>query len=486
MLNNFRASKSILSKSVFEYEVDKAISDEDRKHYIGEWNFIEAIATSDPPESIIGLLKEAHTGRSMMKSIENIVLKAEDGDIVEAVSMFKQAAVSMNVGNIEQPIVELTDIEHRKKLMDDKKAHPEKYLGIKTGFETFDKRTGGLFPGELVLIAGVTGLGKSTLVKQLQKGIVENNVGKNVLHIANEESQIQVETKFDALMTEIPYLDFKLAKLSDAEMTQWEDKMTKELKKPGVGRIFVKEVPAFTDVTLVEQAYRELEHQGITIDVIIIDHLPHIVPIMKAWGENDEKAKAAADCKQLSKDLNCSVVIPTQASTEVEEKQKKGRRAGKLDVYGSKAQIHVANTFIIITDQGKVEDPNLEEWQQDVNWLVDIKKNRDGPPFCFTARHYVQFGKVEETFNNTGQQGQSHTADDEEQDAISEALEELGNKEEKEEVEHAPPAKPPEAKPVVKRVANPLQQESPSKPPSKSGGLLEKMRQRKLRNEADE
>jgi hypothetical protein len=155
--------------------------------------------------------------------------------------------------------------------------------------------------------------------------------------------------------------------------------------------------------------------------------LPHIMPIQKAHGENDERGKAASDCKQLSKDLDCAVVIPTQAATEVEEKQSKGKRAGKLDVYGSKAQIHVSNTFMIITDKGKVSDEKLEEWQQDVNWLVDIKKNRDGPPFCFRARHYVQFGKVVETFEKDSQYSEeAHTVakEGDEAEALREALRE--------------------------------------------------------------
>ena len=40
--------------------------------------------------------------------------------------------------------------------------------------------------------------------------------------------------------------------------------------------------------------------------------------------------------------------------------------------------------------------PNLEEWERDVLWLVDAKKTRDGPLFWFHVRHSVKFGRVEE------------------------------------------------------------------------------------------
>jgi replicative DNA helicase len=383
---------------LFLYELQSRIDDEkERDYYASEWEIIEGTEVFEDADVLAHKLQEAHTGRKIMGAAEEIVLNLEEANITDALESLKRAAVSINQrNNDDHPIREITDYKHRLELIKDKQQNPEKYLGIKTGFPTYDQRTGGLFAKELVLVAGVTGLGKSTFVKQLQHGIITENENKNVLHIANEESQEQVEMKFDSLLTEIPYLDYKMASTSDEEIEQWVNTMEQDMKKPGRGRIFVKEVPAFSDVTLVEQAYNELKEKGIDIHVIIIDHLPHIAPIGQAWGENDERAKAASDCKQLSKDCNCAVVVPTQAATEVEAKQEKGKRANKLDVYGSKGQVHVANSFLMITKRGVFEDENKPEYLWDVRWLCDMKKNRDGPPFYFEARHHVQIGKVEE------------------------------------------------------------------------------------------
>jgi hypothetical protein len=257
--------------------------------------------------------------------------------------------------------------------------------------------TGGLFPKELTVIAGLTGIGKSTIVRAIQRGVIFCNQNKNVLHIANEESLEQVQHKFDAGLTGIPYRDFKLATITDSGIKEWTDFMDINMRQPGVGKIFVREVPAFTDVTLVEEAYRELEAMGIKIHVIVIDHLPHVKPIQQAWGENDERAKSAADCKEIARWCNCSVVVPTQAATVVDAKQMKGKRAGNLDVYGSKAQVHVANTFIIITEKGKDEKQiDREEFERDVFWLVDVKKARDGAKFWFGVRHHVLVGRITE------------------------------------------------------------------------------------------
>jgi hypothetical protein len=122
-----------------------------------------------------------------------------------------------------------------------------------------------------------------------------------------------------------------------------------------------------------------------------------VKPIEQAWGENDEIKKAASDCKELARSLHLPVIVPTQAATIVSDKQDKGKRAGKLDVYGSKGQVHVSNLFMILTEQGKDEsDPTLEDWEKDVFLLADVKKNRDGPPFSFRLKHYVKTGVLEE------------------------------------------------------------------------------------------
>lgn len=407
-------SKALLTHTVFGYEVDSRVSENDRTYYISEWNIIAQITAGEPPEALIKKLQDAIVGRKTLSLAQDVVIHLEAGDIEKAVTCLKHGAMQIGTRQDVRPLIELTDYQRRLQTIRDKIANPRKYLGMKTGFPTFDNNTGGLFKGELTLVAGITGLGKSTWCKQLEYGIITHpdNDRKNILHVANEEYLEQVEHKFDALLTGIPYLDFKLAKVGqqghEEDLKLWEKVMDHDMKQPNRGRIFLKEVPAFTDVTLIEQAYRELENQGIIIDVIIIDHLPHIKPIQPAWGENDERAKAASDCKELARWLHTAVVIPTQAATEVEEKQSKGKRAGRLDVYGSKGQIHVANTFMIITYKGTDEtQSSLPEYQRDVYWLCDVKKNRDGAAFFFKAKHYVRMGRVVEVsddgnINSTG------------------------------------------------------------------------------------
>ena len=390
----FRDHRIALTKTIFEYQVNSQLPDKDRPFFIGEWNLIENFVSSDTVETLIAKLKDAQIGREVLAMNGNILELLNKGDIRGAVQSAKRGAVRLGTEHDPEPIVEVTDYDRRKAIMLDKQANPEKYAALRTGFPELDNRTGGLYKGELTLIAGLTGVGKSTLCKQIEMNVVRLNHGKNVLHIANEEYMEQVEHKFDATISHVPYRDFKRGTISQNNMEHWEAEMNRWKK---YGRIFIKSIPAFSDVTLVEQAFQELADKGIKIDLIVIDHLPHIMPIQKIWNENDERAKAAADCKELARSLHVPVITPTQAATIVEEKQAKNKATGKMDVYGSKGQVHIANTFILITETGK--DPTqtgVDDADRDVLWKVEIKKNRDGPPFFFTVKHSVHYGKIEE------------------------------------------------------------------------------------------
>jgi replicative DNA helicase len=387
---------SLLTRQVYEYEVRSRSIDE--ADFIGEWNMIDGVSSSDSPEALLAKIKDAETGRKALRLSEDAIDLLSKGRIKEAVAFLKREAMMIGGGDkSDRPMVALSDMTIRMNLYKDRLENPEKYQGLKIGFPTFDKFTGGLFPGELTLIAGVTGLGKSTLCRAIARNIVTLNPGKNVLHIGNEEYLEQIQYKYDALFMGVPYSDFKQAKLSDEALDRWQKFMQKGMQESGIGQIFVKEVPAFTDVSLVEQQFRILENRGIPIHAIVIDHLPHVKPIEESWGENDERFKAAVDCKELARALRIPVITPTQAATEVEKKQTAGKRAGKLDVYGSKGQVHVANTFLIITYRGTDDtQQNVEDYLRDVFWLCDAKKNRDGPPFYFMAKHRVKDGFVEE------------------------------------------------------------------------------------------
>ncbi|RLI44204.1 hypothetical protein DRO61_12420, partial [Candidatus Bathyarchaeota archaeon] len=360
---------------------------------------VKKIVVNANADALKVLLKRDHLKEQGMEIVSDVYDLIEKDNVEEAIALLKKKA--MNVGSIieQKAIGDFEEYTPRDDVITDKKENPTKYLGLRTGFAKFDKLVGGFFPNEKSLFAACTGVGKSTILKAMAKGVIVNNYQKNVLHVTNEESKEQVEMKYDALFTGIPYDDFKRATISDEDRKTWI-KYLDELKADSDrGKLYIKEIPAYCNALEIENAYRELEQKGIKIHMIVLDYLDRMKPIEQAWSEFDEQAKSAADIKELTRVLNIPIITATQAATALKEKQDKGKAASNMDVYGSKGKVHHTNTLTMVTQDGQDHSQvNREEWQRDWFWNVNICKNRDGPNFVFRCRQIVRTGEVVEEY----------------------------------------------------------------------------------------
>ncbi len=397
--NTFKKNKSVLDDNLVKDAIVNKISKGDQKFYIAEWSSIKKIVVSANADALKDLLKRDRLKEQGVEIINDVYDLIEKDNVEDAIALLKKKA--MSVGSIveQKATADFEEYTPRDDVMTDKQKNPEKYLGLKSGFTKFDKLVGGFFANEKSLFAAVTGTGKSTILKAMARGVIMNNYRKNVLHVTNEESKEQVEMKYDALFSGIPYHDFKRATISDADRLKWKDDMEKMKANPDIGKLYVKEIPAYCNALEIENAYRELEQKGIKIDMIVLDYLDRMKPIEQSWSEYDEQSKSAADIKELTRVLDIPVITATQGATVLEEKQNKGKQAGNLDVYGGKGKVHHSNTLTIVTRDGRDHSQtNREEWQRDWFWNVSICKNRDGPNFSFRCRQIVQTGQVVEEY----------------------------------------------------------------------------------------
>lgn len=400
IISTFETTKSCYTKDMFEHHLDIEIEENSRAGYFVEWNYINGKESKGNCQALISLLINSENAKNLTEVLTESIKLLEEGDVNSAIKTIRTKSVFLGEEQEESPIISAVEYEDIETYIVDKRANPHKYKGIMTGFSKFDKKVGGLFPAELTMIAAVTGVGKSTFMKQIAVNVMKQ--GKNVLHITNEENKKQVRLKYNSLLTEIPYNHLKNPQdLSEEEFRLWKERMQAIKNDKTLGRIDIKEIPQFTDISLIERAYIDLEFKGLKPDVIIIDYLDHMKPVQQAFNENDEQAKVAADAKGLAISCNVPVISATQAATIAEAKQEKHKKFGKFDVYGSKRKVHASNTLIFVVQdsrdetQSKENGGTREEYECDWIWSVEIAKNRDGPQFSFACRQHVLIGKVE-------------------------------------------------------------------------------------------
>lgn len=418
LLSIFDISSTVITDALFEAELHKLFPDKSQESQINrhltEWKLIQKSIAEEDIEVLFEKLNEKQQSENVAKICEKTLANLQKGDIQSAVEILCSESITLaRSGTLEKPTIDLLDYHDILERIEDQKIHPDKYRGLRTGLPTYDKRLGGLFPAEMTLFSAITGVGKSTMLKQIAKGIILNNFKKNVLHVTNEEHREQVRMKYFSLFSEIDYFHFKQATIDSNEITKFTNSMD-SINNDRFGRIIIKEIAQFSNVTEIYHEIYKLEQKGFPIHAVIIDYLDHLSPIQKAWSENDEQAKIAWDCKGLCIELNIPVITATQAATIVEAKQEKGRHMGKLDVYGSKRRVHAANVFMGITCGDNFDETQLvanggdrETYKEcDKFWTVDCLKARDGSAFTFRCRHKVISGQVieedwENSFENT-------------------------------------------------------------------------------------
>lgn len=186
--------------------------------------------------------------------------------------------------------------------------------GLKTHFIDFDRMTGGLHPGDLVILAGRPSAGKTAFATNIGENvaIIEK---KSVMMFSLEMSDEQLATRAIASAGSISLNVIRSAKLADDD---WS-KLTHSLGKIGDVDFFIDQNTGITASQMHSRARRIKRKYG--LDLIIIDYLQ----LMADGGDtrNNELASITRKLKLMAKDLNVPVICLSQLSRKVEERADK-------------------------------------------------------------------------------------------------------------------------------------------------------------------
>lgn len=393
----FNEKRIALSDEQFEFEIQKRFdSTKDKTRiddFTSEFDLVKKTQITEDIDVILQNLEEVQLANSTESLIREAYSKLESGSYVEAADILKKKSIDLGGVQKENKIYNLhKDSDDWFAEVRRRKEHPEIYAGIPTGFKTFDEKTGGLFPAELTVVFGLSGKGKSTLMKAIACNIRKS--GRNVLHCGNEENEFQMRSKYMSSDSGALYSVFKKGTYTDDQY--FALKKYSDGERNAKGNIFIYEFPQQTDATWIERAYHQLEMQGIHIDVIVVDYLDLMKPCEKAYSENDEGGKVTSDLKQVAINCNVPLITATQAGIQSEKQEKKERPfLNQSDVFGTKRKVHSANTLIGIVNQtATAQAQELTEEQREMHHLVlCVPKNRDGAVFVFRQKMHTPTGR---------------------------------------------------------------------------------------------
>ena len=109
---------------------------------------------------------------------------AQQGSLVAARDEFK------TLRDVNSPTADWVDLESED---EDGKSVSQQLKRLSTGISELDRTLGGgLVPDSFTLLGGDPGIGKSTLLLQMAKGLLDKNDGAKILYVSGEESVDQI------------------------------------------------------------------------------------------------------------------------------------------------------------------------------------------------------------------------------------------------------------------------------------------------------
>jgi replicative DNA helicase len=321
-------------------------------------------------------------------SARDLVDRAEQGvfEIAEAGSRGRDGAVAVRQllpGIIDQ--------------IDDLHTHPEKLRGLPSGFADFDKYTGGLRPGDLIVVAGRPSMGKSTLAVNIAEyAAINPSIRASVAIFSMEMPSDQVITRMLASIGSVPLGNLRSGRISDEDWVR----ITGATSQLSEAKIFVDETPALTPTELRARARRVKREHG--LGLVIVDYLQ----LMQVPGTKENRATEIAEIsrglKVLAKELAVPVIALSQLNRSVEQ------REHKKPVMSDLRECVTGDTLVCLADGRRVPIRDLvgtapKVWALDAAhrlvratadkvWRVGVKPTfrvrlASGRSICATSTH---------------------------------------------------------------------------------------------------
>lgn len=229
------------------------------------------------------------------------------------------------------------------------------------GMPSFDSRLGGLFPGELTVLAARPSVGKSAL--GFQVAIHASKAGKRVAFISTEMTEGQLGERLIASETTIP-----LSRLRMGTLTEYERGAVRAVLpaiKKMLSRVWVASRPTVSEI---RSRCRVAQTTG-GLDLLCVDYL-HLLGASNPRQEEYERiTELVGDMKSLAQELHVPVLLLSQLN----------REAGKIDE--PPRLEHLRSSGAIEQDANNVLFIHRKRGNPDTE--IVIAKQRQGPVGMF-------------------------------------------------------------------------------------------------------
>lgn len=254
-------------------------------------------------------IKDAATLRDLlaaMNAANNLI-----GGVTPSVEIIEQLSnelTDISTSSAGKDVLHISDIsEQWIDQLEINCQSPGSITGVATGIPEIDNQTYGFDRNGLIVIAGLPSMGKTLFAQEIMAHLSIEK-GLNTMFFSMEMTKKQVMDRYVSMIGNIDHMKMKSGNLDNADWGRISEAVSR-IKNSG---LHVSDESSLSVGQIRAQARRHKAKHG-HIEVIMIDYLG-LMNHGKADREDIALGNTTRGLKELSKELNCPVVILAQAN----------------------------------------------------------------------------------------------------------------------------------------------------------------------------
>ncbi|MFN3244475.1 MAG: replicative DNA helicase [Planctomycetota bacterium] len=253
--------------------------------------------------------------------------------------------------------------------------------GHATDYYDFDDMTGGLQPGELVIIAARPSMGKTTFALNLTERV--SNHGKGIAFFSLEMSNQQVIQNMLCCRSQIDGSAMRKGRITDQQYKRLQEEAAKLYETP----IFIDDTPGISITQLRAKARRLKQKHG--IDMIVVDYLQLMTGGGRFESRQQEISAISRGLKSVARELSVPVLALSQLNRDVENRDDHRPRMSDLRESGA---IEQDADVILLLHRDDYFNPTEEN--RGLAQVI-IAKQRNGPTGEVALRFFREYMRFE-------------------------------------------------------------------------------------------
>ena len=265
----------------------------------------------------------------------------------------------------------------------------ERISGLRSGFNRLDGMTAGMHPGDLIIVAGRPGMGKTSFALNVGVNASHSRLGTDkAAGVAVFSLEMPKDQLVKRMLASEARVDSSRIRTGQVHRDDWQS-LAQAAGTLSDLPMFIDDTPGLTLMELRAKARRLMSEHGLAL--IIIDYLQ----LMRSGTKNDSREQEISEIsrslKGLAKELGIPVIALSQLNRGVESRGNKDKRPQLSDLRESGAIEQDADTIMFVY---RDEVYNRETLDAGIAEII-VGKQRAGPTGTVKVRFFNQYTRFD-------------------------------------------------------------------------------------------